>query len=737
MDWFVEKFVNLLVDATAYIADTFGNSILGLLTMNVGSGKSFFDLVFSSVGNFYQYFVIIAIAFLLINYVWQLSKMMFLSQGSNDTPLSLTAWTIIAGCLIYAGQRIIYIFEGFFNIIYGALLNAKLSEATEAAIDFSGISDNMTTALASGDSAGGPTSTAGSIGALLLTLFLLLMLAYQFIMFLIEMAERYIVLGVLYYTCPFAFSMLGSKSTSNIFASWVRMIGSQLFLMLCNVIFFRLFMMGLNSYDGLLETYKQQIEAKAGIMANYNLGTVVIVWVLMMHGILAVATRVDSYLNTLGLSAAQTGRGLAGAMVASAMGVRRALAPIKEGRKKLQSKVNHAAWDKFKQTREDRKTAEAEHKAAGERLGEAIRKREAESHVYTDENGNISAGSFKNAMDKNIVGDELSKLNGMKAADSFIKHSSLNGTDFAKGIEKTSFKTREDGTFSMKWRDPKTGQVADIDVATLDPDLMGHSNVATDKLQGRTFTMTDGDGNQIQMFAAATGDGADAFNSYNPAMEKTMADFNQQENCSAEQVAPGVWQTTRTDDAGNVIEAKEYSCASMYGSDVALNSSTEQIGDMSYNVSDITAATTGPVVSTAANPAQDFNEILSMGDVSNVKQSAEGAFTMDINGQKYMATSSALWDIPANTQNVQTMYASSTGAEYKLFAADPAIVPIKRATTLGDGARAHGVFATPKTPITNSHTQHHSAPPKPPMYRTAQHRANIEGGNHPQLGPGE
>ena len=147
MDWFVEKLVNILVDATAYIADTFGNSILGLLTMDVGSGKSFFDLVFSSIGNFYQYFVIIAIAFLLINYVWQLAKMMFLAQGANDTPLGLTAWTIIAGCLIYAGRPIIYFFEGFFNIIYGALLNAKLTEGADTAIDFSGVSEKMTTAM--------------------------------------------------------------------------------------------------------------------------------------------------------------------------------------------------------------------------------------------------------------------------------------------------------------------------------------------------------------------------------------------------------------------------------------------------------------------------------------------------------------------------------------------------------------------------------------------------------------
>lgn len=118
---------------------------------------------FHSIGNFYQYFVIIAIAFLLINYVWQLAKMMFLAQGANDTPLGLTAWTIIAGCLIYAGRPIIYFFEGFFNIIYGALLNAKLTEGADTAIDFSGVSEKMTTAMSGGGS-GGATSTAGSIG---------------------------------------------------------------------------------------------------------------------------------------------------------------------------------------------------------------------------------------------------------------------------------------------------------------------------------------------------------------------------------------------------------------------------------------------------------------------------------------------------------------------------------------------------------------------------------------------
>lgn len=696
MEWIVQTLLQLCVNGVAWLADKFGSSILGLLTVDVGSGKSFFDLVFSSIGNFYQYFVIIAVAFLLINYVWQLSKMMFLSQGSSDTPLGLTAWTIIAGCLIYGGQPIIYIFEGFFNTIYRALLNLNFT-ADKVDWAWTGFLDTLLADLG--------LSTDSSIGGLLLALLLLLMLVYQFIMFLIEIAERYIVLGVLYYTCPMAFSMLGSRSTSNIFSAWVRMIGSQLFLMLCNVIFFRLFMMGMNGYDSLMATYQQQVAAKAGIMAEYHRDTIFIVWALMMHGILAIATRVDSYLNTLGLSAAQTGRGLAGTMVASAMGVRRALAPVKDiGGKAIGKQIEHRRGQKQEQL-----------------------KQEEAKRVHTDGFGNISANSFKNAMDQNITGDEISKLNGAQAADSFIKNSSLYGTDIANGLEKTSFKAEEDGTFHMKWTDPNTGKTADIDVATLDSSLNGHTNIDPDKMQGRLFTMMDEDGNKIQMLAAATGDGADAFNSFNPAMEKKMEAFNQQANCSAEQIAPGVWQTTRTDDAGNVIEAKEYSCSNMYSAESALNSNIEQIGDMSYNVSDITAASTAPAVS-VADPIKDFNELKVMGEISNVRSEGEGAFSMDINGTRYMAAASAMWNIPANAQNVQTMHASSNGSEYKLFAANQMEGKITRRGVSWDGnGRLKGVFSTSKQPIQAANIQPHNAPTKPPMYRAAENRANNTG----------
>ena len=57
----------------------------------------------------------------------------------------------------------------------------------------------------------------------------------------IAAAERYILLGVLVYTAPVAFSTGASQATGNIFKSWCRMLGGQFFLLLMNAWCLRLF----------------------------------------------------------------------------------------------------------------------------------------------------------------------------------------------------------------------------------------------------------------------------------------------------------------------------------------------------------------------------------------------------------------------------------------------------------------------------------------------------------------
>lgn len=438
-------------------------------------------------------------------------------------------------------------------------------------------------------------------------------------------------------------------------------------------------------------------------MSTYNLGTVVIVWVLMMHGILAVATRVDSYLNTLGLSAAQTGRGLAGAMVAAAMGVQRTVSSAKNVAGKT---IGMAKGAKNLAT-----------KGAG-----AIRQRVADKHAQFDESGHAKTSTFANVMNQNLNKGELDKLEGYKGGESFIKNTDLNGTTLGGNFDKTTFKANEDGTLSMQWTDDKTGKTAEVTMSSLDPDMKGHTNIDPNTTQGRVITMTGENGEQMKLFAAATGDGAAAFNTANPAMEKKMAEFNKQEGCSAKEVAPGVWQTQRVDSNGNVVEAKEYSSTQMYNSDPALNSSTEQIGDMSYNVSDITAATTGPALSSASDPAHDFQAFQQMGDVTASKDYGNGRFDVTINGKEYSVGAAAMWNVSENAQNVQRIQASN-GSVYNMMPKNQAetFMPNSRKVTLDSNGRAKGVFATPKL------TAASSAPApvnKPKMYQAAQNRVN-------------
>lgn len=100
--------------------------------------------------------------------------------------------------------------------------------------------------------------------------------------------------GVLCYTSPLAFSMGGSKTTSTVFKSWCRMVGSQLLLLVMNVWFLRGFASSMGQFianGGALTTGKGSI----------------FLWMFCALAYLKCAQRFDSYLASIGLNVAQTG----------------------------------------------------------------------------------------------------------------------------------------------------------------------------------------------------------------------------------------------------------------------------------------------------------------------------------------------------------------------------------------------------------------------------------------------
>lgn len=106
---------------------------------------------------------------------------------------------------------------------------------------------------------------------------------------LLEIAERYVILAMLTITAPLAFSMGGSKSTSEIFTGWCRMFGSMCLLMVTNVIFFKMLL---------------------SVLSTVPSGLDVLAWMVLILTIVKVARKADAIITRIGLNPAITGDSL-------------------------------------------------------------------------------------------------------------------------------------------------------------------------------------------------------------------------------------------------------------------------------------------------------------------------------------------------------------------------------------------------------------------------------------------
>lgn len=137
----------------------------------------------------------------------------------------------------------------------------------------------------------------GSVGNILLIIFIVL-IGWNYLKLVIEIAERYVVIGIIAYTAPIAAATGGSKATGNIFKGWCRLVGSQTFLMIMNIWFLKLISSGLTS----ISTYKGSF----------------ITWALLVIAMEKGAQAMDSYLRSIVGNVAITGNGILDDMAAVA-----------------------------------------------------------------------------------------------------------------------------------------------------------------------------------------------------------------------------------------------------------------------------------------------------------------------------------------------------------------------------------------------------------------------------------
>ena len=203
--------------------DLINTSVLGALGCNMDT----FLRYFPAAKTIYDVFVALAIGLILLNWIWQLFKNYGLSAGIEaEDPVKLSLRSILFLLLAYFSDQIVALMLKIGGTPYNWILTSDLPP-----VDFASFNATILTII--GVCSNGAVAT--------INLILVLILAWNYIKLLFEAAERYVLLGVLVYSAPVAFAMGASPTTSNIFKSWCRMFGGQVFLLVMNAWCLRLF----------------------------------------------------------------------------------------------------------------------------------------------------------------------------------------------------------------------------------------------------------------------------------------------------------------------------------------------------------------------------------------------------------------------------------------------------------------------------------------------------------------
>ncbi len=272
MNW-VSSIVSQMMDAVS-----------GLFLQALGTDMTAMEEYFPFVSKAYTVMQYTAWAILFLITVWQLFRVFGGPITEAENPWTLLARSSIFALLIGYAKPIFMITLDIARAPYTALMELSMTaeDFTFAGVE-QALSNGLTTIVA-----------VVSVVGLLLLIILEISLGWNYFKLLLETVERYIVVGVLCYTSPLAFSMGASKTTAPVFKSWCRMVGSQLLLLVMNVWFLR----GFNSSVG-------QYMGNGGALSTGQ-GSIFL-WLFCALAFLKTAQKFDSYLAAMGLNVAQTG----------------------------------------------------------------------------------------------------------------------------------------------------------------------------------------------------------------------------------------------------------------------------------------------------------------------------------------------------------------------------------------------------------------------------------------------
>ena len=129
----------------------------------------------------------------------------------------------------------------------------------------------------------------------ILKLILQFVIAWNYFKMLFILSERYVLLGIFSYTSPLAFATGGSKATNNVMASWTKMFGGQVVIVILDAWCVKMF----------LSAYGNMMASSYGFTKFFATN-------LCLIGFCKITAKLDSYMGSLGVNLGRTGGGLGG-----------------------------------------------------------------------------------------------------------------------------------------------------------------------------------------------------------------------------------------------------------------------------------------------------------------------------------------------------------------------------------------------------------------------------------------
>lgn len=279
----LETIVSWIVSVVAELLDAVVTAFLGMMNLDLGSISDSFPALTTG----YRIFQALGVGLIILIAVVQLFKF-FVGQLAEmqDTPPRILVRSAIAAMLIWFGGHFVELAVDLAKIPYDIFTDYDATATNMTlGMTFTEMSENL------GDMnlIDGVTLTLGAPALLVLTLIVLLLVGWNILKLLLEVCERFLMLGVLAYASPLIYPTLASQPTSEIFRRWVNMFAGQCAIMTISAWMLKVIISGFSFQET---------------------DTNILFRIVLTLALCKIAQRVDTYMQQLGIGVATTGGNL-------------------------------------------------------------------------------------------------------------------------------------------------------------------------------------------------------------------------------------------------------------------------------------------------------------------------------------------------------------------------------------------------------------------------------------------